>query len=133
MNQIVRTIILSIILIPLSLQGDVYAGMDEDVEKLGQTIQHLLDHVSNSQLTFIRNGTEYTGVEAAEHMENKYAYFKKKIKTAEDFIELTASKSLMSGKPYMIVTEHGERIRSDSWLLGVLLDYRKHHHAGRLR
>jgi hypothetical protein len=42
---------------------------------------------------FTRNGKEYTGVEALEHIRMKYDYVKSRVKTAEDFIEYAATKS----------------------------------------
>ena len=100
------------------------AGAQESTEALEQTIQYLIDHVERSELTFVRNTKEYSSAEAAEHMGKKYRHFKKKIHTAEDFIELAATKSLMSGKPYLVVTAHGERLRTADWLQQVLVEYR---------
>ena len=100
------------------------ADTRESTEALEQTIHYLIDYVERSELTFVRNGKDYTSAEAAEHMGKKYRHFKKKIHTAEHFIELAATKSLMSGKPYLVVTAHGERVRSADWLQQVLAEYR---------
>ena len=88
-------------------------------------IAYLLDYVAKSDCTFIRNGTEYDGKRAAEHLRTKRDYAKKDIKTAEDFIRLAATKSLQSGQPYLIRTKAGDEIRCDAWLTGVLTAYRK--------
>ena len=45
------------------LPGTVLAG--EDANK---TITYLIDYVARSDLTFVRNGQESTGKQAAEHM-----------------------------------------------------------------
>lgn len=92
---------------------------------LEQTVQYLLEYVSGSGLTFIRNASEYSGQEAAEHMKNKYEHFKDKISTAEDFIDWAASKSLMTGRPYLVIMENGTTIPTRDWLATVLADYRK--------
>jgi hypothetical protein len=58
-------------------------------------------------------------------MNSKYEYFRDKIRTPEDFIQRCASKSLMSGKPYLVVLENGEEVRTDEWLLRALTVYRR--------
>jgi hypothetical protein len=45
-------------------------------------------------------------------------------KTPEDFIRLSATKSLMSGKPYMVKTKAGQLLKSETWLLKALEAYR---------
>ncbi len=124
--------ILMFTLIALGPQA-VHAGTAEGPHALEQTVQFLLDYVARSELTFIRNSKRYTSSEAAEHMRAKYQHFKDKIKTADDFIELAASKSLLSGKLYLVVTEQGEELPSGEWLRDVLADYRTQHEADRLR
>jgi hypothetical protein len=66
-------------------------------------IQTLIQRVEKmSTMTFLRNGDTHTAAEAAQHMQAKYAHFKDKIVTAEDFIDRCASRSEMTGKPYMV-------------------------------
>ena len=105
--------------VPRSGNGGEPAG-----DKLETTIQYLLNHVVESQLTFIRNSSRYTSVEAAEHMNKKYQHFKDEIQTADDFIRLCATKSLMSGRPYLVIDEHGQEIHTSDWLRAALADYR---------
>jgi len=92
---------------------------------LSETIQYLLDFVKTSECIFIRNKKEHTAVEAASHMKRKYEHFKDKIKTPEDFISLTATKSLMTGKLYYVQLKDGEKTTSEAWLLQALEDYRQ--------
>ena len=94
-------------------------------ENLAETINYLLNYVENSKLVFIRNGKEHTPVEAAAHMRRKYNYFKDKIKTPEDFVRLCASKSLRSGRPYMLRLADGSLMRCDQWLLSELSRYQQ--------
>ena len=93
-------------------------------ESLEQTIDYLLDHVAKSDATFIRNGNPHTAQEAFDHIKAKYEHFKAQIKTPEDFIRLTASKSLVSGKPYLVHTPDGKEMRLDEWLAAALKDHR---------
>ena len=102
-------------------------GPGQPSENIESAIQYLLKHVADSGLTFIRNSERHAAFDAAEHMNSKYKYFREKIKTPEDFIRRCASKSLMSGKPYLVVLENGEEVRTDAWLRRALMVYRSNH------
>jgi len=91
-----------------------------------RTIQHLIGYVSGSGLTFVRNASEYTPREAAEHMQKKYRHFRDDIATPEDFITLCATRSLMSGKPYLVIDEQGNAIPTSDWLRTELAVYQVH-------
>ncbi|MBC5773934.1 DUF5329 family protein [Pontibacter sp. KCTC 32443] len=52
--------------------------------------------------TFIRNGSEHSCQEAADHLKAKWEKHASKIKSAEDFITHLASKSSSSGEAYKI-------------------------------
>lgn len=87
-------------------------------------IQHLLAFVKNTQCTYIRNGTHHSGEEAVKHIEKKYNYFADDIKTTEDFIRLSATKSTMSGKTYSVICD-GKTTSSAQWLLDELREFRQ--------
>ena len=61
-------------------------------------IDHFLSYVENTECLYERNGTMYRGKDAVEHIKKKYNYFKDKIDSTEKFIELSATKSIISGK-----------------------------------
>jgi len=88
-------------------------------------IAHLLSYVENTSCQYERNGAMHSGEKAARHINKKYDYFKDEIDSAEKFIELSASKSTMSGKPYMIRCDGKGEMTSQAWLLQELRDYRK--------
>ena len=92
---------------------------------LKETIEKLLTAVEKSEGKFVRNGDEHTGKAAAEHMRKKRDHFKKKIKTPEDFIELCATKSELSDKPYKIKMSDGKLVDSKEWMLARLVEIRK--------
>src|ERR1700730_8152081 len=89
-------------------------------ESLDDTIAYLLNYVSTSHATFLRNGTSHTPAEAVAHIKAKYEHFKPQIKTPEDFIRLSASKSLLTGKPYLVRTPDGKEMQLDAWLTNAL-------------
>jgi Family of unknown function (DUF5329) len=86
-------------------------------------IQHLLDYVSGSGCTFVRNGVESDAVAARKHIQAKYASAKGHVGSAEDFIRLAASRSSMTGEPY-VVRCGSSRFLSGDWLTDELGRYR---------
>ena len=102
----------------------VSTGQVFPAESLIDSINYLLDYVANSHATFIRNGQTHTPQEAADHIRAKYQHFKSEIKTPEDFIRLSASKSLLSGQPYRVRTADGKEMRLDEWLTAALQAHR---------
>jgi hypothetical protein len=106
----------------------VFTGTTVAREPLEQTINYLLDYVGKSDATFIRNGQTHTPQEAVNHVKAKYEHFKNEIKTPEDFIRLAASKSLLTGKPYLVRTPNGKEMRLDVWLADALKEYRASKH-----
>lgn len=105
------------------LQCAVPVHADSTVDE----IAYLLKFIRESPCTFIRNGSDYDGAAAAEHVAAKYERFKDEIKTAEDFIDRAATKSLLSGAPYQVRCGSESRITAAEWLRGVLYSYRVHH------
>ena len=90
-------------------------GRDDEKEK--QKIERLISDVESlKDAVFIRNGTEVDAKKAAEHMRTKWKAAGSKIKTARDFIRLAASKSSISGKPYLIRFKDGHELESEKFL-----------------
>lgn len=71
-------------------------------------IERLLDYVQQLEgAVFIRNGSEHSASEAAAHMRMKWEKQREKINTAEDFIALCGTKSLVTGERYRIRFKDG--------------------------
>ena len=116
--------ILLIMVAPRAIAGQ----QTEDIEA---TVQYLISYVKEADVTFQRNSTRYTGNEAAEHINKKYQHFKDDIDTPEKFIELCASGSMMTGRPYLIITKQGEQLPASEWLNTELAIYRlRNEYAG---
>jgi hypothetical protein len=107
----------------------VFTPSNANAESLEQTINYLLDYVAKSDATFIRNGQTHAPQEAVNHIKAKYEHFKNEIKTPEDFIRLSASKSLLSGQPYLVRTRDGKETHLDEWLIAALKQHRAEHHS----
>jgi predicted GTPase len=121
--------IICVILVVAALAVAFQASADKKEEEAGKkeletTIEHLLEFVRTSDVVFIRNGKEHSPEDAAKHIEKKYKHYKKKIKTPEDFIEKSATKSMMSGKKYQVRLKDGTLINTSDWLTEELERYR---------
>ena len=86
-------------------------------------IEYLLDFVSASGCTFVRNGSEHSSVDAAEHLRLKYRRGRRYADTAEEFIDNLASKSSWTGRAYRVICE-GRAEPSADWLHRALDSYR---------
>ena len=87
-------------------------------------IDHLLNFIAKSACQFNRNGTYYSGIQSRQHIQKKYNYFKDNIKSAEDFIHYSATKSTISRKYYTVQCPNKEKIKSKNWLLNELKQFR---------
>lgn len=107
-------------LLLMLLSGNVLAGMQQEID-------HLLDYVSLTTCQYDRNGTIHTGPDARDHIKMKYEHYKKKVKTTEDFIKYSATRSMISGRKYKIRCTGSELVNASDWLLEELARYRANH------
>lgn len=54
------------------------------------------------EAVFIRNGDSHSPREAADHLRYKWEKAGSRVNTAEEFVEKVASRSYLSGRPYLI-------------------------------
>lgn len=111
----------AILLFPMWLWTTATFASDSQLQT---EIRYLINKVENSHCQFIRNGDTHSGIDAAEHMLNKYDYFEDEIHTAEDFIRQAASKSTITGKPYEVKCANSH-LTSQQWLLRQLEAFRQ--------
>ncbi len=76
-------------------------------------------------MTFLRNGKPHTAAEAAQHMRAKYAHFEERVATAEDFIDLCASRSEVTGRPYLVKIGEAAPVEASAFLNDELRALRK--------
>lgn len=96
-------------------------AQDKELTETGK-IEALIRIVEGLEgAVFIRNGTQYDCRKAAEHLRSKWQWKRKEIKTARDFIRLAASRSSISGRPYLIRFKDGREVKSGDFLLAELL------------
>lgn len=92
-------------------------------------IDYLLKQIEKSEAIFIRNGKEHPSEAAVKHLKMKLDSAKnswfapdESKWTAIMFIEKIASKSSMSGKPYLIKVKD-KKVKAKDWLMNKLKQY----------
>jgi hypothetical protein len=92
-----------------------------------KAIEALIERVAAmAGITFVRNGSEATPAAAARHLRDKYAYFRKDIATAEDFIRLCGTRSELTGRVYSVRFRDGTERPAADLLREQLRDVRSH-------
>ena len=79
-------------------------------------IDQLIEAIEKSECQFIRNGKSHTPSESVSHIRKKYAHFKDDIDSVHRFIELSASKSLITGRSYQIQCQNSDPVPSSRLL-----------------
>lgn len=82
-------------------------------------IDALMAKMSASNCRFERNGSWHNAADARQHLLRKLDYIEKRRETlasAEQFIDVAASKSSFSGKPYRVKCGNAEPVASQVWL-----------------
>lgn len=81
-------------------------------------IEALLVRLQAPGCQFNRNGSWHSGTEAQAHLRKKLEYLEGKnlVKTTEDFINLAASASSMSGESYLVRCGASPAVESKAWL-----------------
>ncbi len=100
------------------LTGDDYATFE--VRPLGEwqtdRIERLLQTIEASDVIFIREGEEYSGREAGEHLRRKLDHAEREVHTLDDFIEHIASRSSTTGNPYHVRLSDGTTLEAGTWM-----------------
>ncbi len=117
-RQVVMVTIAVMTLLSVDARSDVPDARRHEV-------LHLLDFLRNSDCAMERNGKRYESEDAYSHVRRKYENFRGDIRTSEDFIEYSASKSTMSGKYYRVFCKDEPVVLTRDWLLEELRSYRE--------
>ena len=98
-----------------SVVAPVYA---QEQKTARAEIEQLLERLEKSGCQFNRNGSWHTGAEAKQHLLSKLEYLEKKkqAQSSEQFIELAATKSSMSGQAYQVRCANKASVNSSLWL-----------------
>ena len=90
-------------------------------------IDGLMSGLEGSGCEFNRNGKWYSGAEAKAHLLRKLQYLEDHgaVQSTEQFIELAATGSSMSGSPYLVKCDGRAPVPSATWLRLELQSVRK--------
>lgn len=85
-------------------------------------IDALLVKLQASRCEFSRNGPGYSAAEAKSHLLRKLEYLEGRgeVQSAEQFIDLAAATSSLSGQPYRVKCGNAASLESAVWLHGEL-------------
>jgi len=118
-NHKCRVYVFAVAIFILSI-GVVHGLNGSEMDK----IQYLINSVNELKgAKFIRNGTEYDAGSAASHLQLKLKAAGSKVKTAEDFIQLCATGSSVTGKPYLIRLTDGTILKSETFFRSKLKSF----------
>ena len=121
-NRVIIAYLISALL-PLSfLPAEIHADVPEAQKS---EVNHLLEYLKNSGCQMERNGSKHDAQEAVKHINKKYDYYRDDIKTTEDFIDRSASRSSLSGREYHVLCPGQETRPTADWLKEELEHYRK--------
>jgi len=94
------------------------APRDPDIDALIGRVEHARG------VTFVRNGSDHSAVEAAAHLRRKLAAAHGRITTAEQFIDALGTRSSMTGIAYKVRFADGRELDSATWLRQLLREVR---------
>ncbi len=93
----------------------------------------LLSKLAASECRFKRNGSWHTSAEARTHLQRKFDYLMERgaVSSAEQFIELGATRSSLSGRTYSVQCGDQAAVPSAAWLGSLLRETRTQSGASR--
>lgn len=103
----------------------VFPSIAANPNIMSEEITYLLAKIKHSPCKLKRNGILHNGIAAEKHIRRKYNYVRNRIKSTEQFIAYTATKSSMSGIPYMLICQNTPPQTTASWLIKKLAVHRK--------
>lgn len=98
--------------------------------EVGREISGLFAALDHSGCQFNRNGSWYDAGHAHAHLQGKYNYLARRgaVTTTERFIDLAASRSSMSGRPYQVRCGATPAVPSATWFNRELVKLRAARH-----
>lgn len=113
-----QRICVGLIVLALGLTVTAMTRAGEAQPAVQDEIATLLNRLETSNCKFNRNGTWYSGAKAKAHMLTKLHYLESRttLTSTEQFIELAATKSSFSGKPYLVQCGATPAQASGLWL-----------------
>ena len=115
-------LVLSLLIVSLTALASAWA----DVPKAQQAeVQHLLAYIREAGCQMERNGKLHSPEEAQSHVTRKYKFYRNNITQTEDFIKKAASRSVLSGRSYLMLCLGREPQPTAEWLKQELERFRE--------
>src|SRR5205085_1640697 len=89
-------------------------------ETTDQAIARLFSSIETCGCKFLRNERVWSPHEMAEHLRHKLSFYKNSVQTPRDFIEVVASRSVITGEKYTVITAAGHELTLREWLEATL-------------
>lgn len=124
----VRVILRLLTLVPMLGVGWPALGWAQTTTpRVKAEIGALLSRLETSGCSFYRNGSWYPGGEAKKHLNSKFVFIDAHggALSTEQFIDLAASRSSLSGQAYLVRCDAAAPVESRLWLTVQLLMLRK--------
>ncbi len=111
MKFITRNLLLLALIVPVGLVAS------PSTEIVYNEVSALLQALGTSQCEFFRNGSWYDSEKAESHLQRKLDYVKRKdlLSSVDAFVDQAASRSSMTGKPYLVRCPGHEAQPSTDW------------------
>lgn len=109
--RLILVALLALLVVPLPKAAPVAPPVRAEIDALLSTFQ-------TSGCEFNRNGSWHTASEAKAHLLRKLEYLEgnNAVQSTEQFIELGASTSSLSGQPYLVKCGNTAPVESKKWL-----------------
>lgn len=91
-----------------------------------EEISYLLSVLTTDGCSFVSNDISYSGREFEQHLRSKLRLNDDLIASADDYIEKIATRSAVSGQPYVAVCDGKLKITKE-WFGELLTAYRRNH------
>lgn len=110
----------------VALQGGAALAADESPTTTAE-IANLMTYIRTSNCEFLRNGAWHSSEAAHDHIAKKLQYirYRDTLRDAEQFIEMAATRSSMTGEIYQVRCPGVPLQDCSRWLLDELGRYRK--------
>lgn len=117
-----RRLIQSLALLALVCGTGLAAAQQATPPTAAREIAALLGHIERSGCSFERNGQWHEAPAARAHIERKYRALAERglVPSAETFIELAATRSSTTGRPYQVRCGQAPAVASGPWLMQAL-------------
>ena len=102
------------LLAPIAAQAVVSPAEQARIERLLRFVE------TQTEAKFVRNGTAYSGRDAARFLRGKFEKMGEHVSTAQEFIDQIASKSSTSGQAYLIRFADGRTVLVAEFLAAEL-------------